>query len=61
MTPFSISDVITRCRLAHERMGAKNPHRDLIQECAVLIHLLATKVQALETETAEKPRIILPG
>ncbi|MCR4338500.1 MAG: hypothetical protein NUW01_01290 [Gemmatimonadaceae bacterium] len=61
MSGFSLADLITRCRLAYERMGTKNPHRELIQECAVVMHTMAVRLAALEREAADKPRIILPG
>ena len=58
LTP--LQQLVDRARLASERMSSKNPNRALLREMAIGLVALATKVAELESEKAEKPRIIIP-
>jgi hypothetical protein len=57
----SIRALLDEMEAAHDRMGADNPHRRLLFDAAQVIVQLAARNVTLETASAEKPRIVLPG
>jgi hypothetical protein len=53
-------DLMERAEHATATMGADNPNRKLIVDLAVAAVAHYTRVRELETELADKPRIVVP-
>jgi uncharacterized protein len=58
--PSPLEDLIDRAHVAVLVMGTGNPHRKLLCDLSIALVAQAQQIAALQQQTADKPRIVLP-